>query len=436
MTQLAKHAFHRRRFLQSAGAAGALATVGVWSERSARASRSANEKLNIAAVGTGGMAGVDLENLAYENIVGICDVDDNQLGQAAQKYPRAAKYNDFRQMLEKEQSRIDAVMVATPDHVHAAASVMAMRLGKHCFCEKPLAWSVNEVRLMRDLAAEKKLATQMGINIHAQNNYRRVVEIIQAGTIGTIQEVVVWCGKDWGGGKRPTQVFEVPATLKWDLWIGPAPARPYAPGVYEPREWRRWWDFGCGTLGDMACHLVDLPVWALDLKGPTSIEAEGPPVDRETTPLGLTVRYEFAATTTRPALQLTWHDGNHIPQEVAGHKVGYMGIMFLGEKGQLYADYGSYKLYPEEQFKGFTPPPQTIPNSVGHWKEWTDACRSGAATTCNFDYSAALSETVLLGNVAYRAGKKLAWDTKAGTVTDCPEANQYLGREYRKGWTL
>jgi predicted dehydrogenase len=276
----------------------------------------------------------------------------------------------------------------------------------------------------------------MGIQIHANNNYRRVVELIQSGAIGPIQEVVVWCGKAWGGGKLPAGTFEAPASLKWDLWLGPAPERPFAPNVYHPKEWRRWWDFGCGTLGDMACHLVDLPFWALDLRSPTTVETEGPPVDSETAPLGMTVRYEFAATSNRPAVKLTWHDGNRIPKAVADHKAGFMGIMFLGEKGQLYADYGSHKLYPEEQFKGFTPPSPSIPNSVGHWKEWTEACKSGSPTTCNFDYSAALSETVLLGNVAYRAGKKIEWDGAAGKVTNCPEAAQYLGREYRQGWTL
>ena len=431
-----KQPFTRRRFLQSTTAATTAATFGVWSERAAKASLSPNEKLNIAAVGTGGMAAGDLKQLAGENIVAICDVDENTLNAAAKKYSGAEKYFDFRVMLEKEQSRIDAVMVATPDHIHAPASVMAMRLGKHCFCEKPLAWSVNETRLMSTLAAEKKLATQMGINIHANENYRRVVEVIKSGAIGPIHEVVVWCFKAWGGGKRPTESFAVPVNLHWDLWLGPAPERPFAPGVYHPAEWRRWWDFGCGTLGDMACHLVDLPFWALDLRGPTSVESEGPPVDPETAPLGMTVRYEFPARGEQPALKLTWHDGDRTPKEVAGHAVPGMGIMFIGEKGQMFADYGHYKLYPEDQYKDFTPPPQTIPKSVGHWQEWIDACKSGTPTTCNFDYSGALTEAVLLGNVAYRAGKKVTWDAAAAKPLDCPEAVQFLGREYRQGWTL
>lgn len=410
--------------------------MGVWSSRTARASLSPNEKLNIAAVGTGGMAAGDLKNLAHENIVALCDVDENTLGKASTTYTGAEKYFDFRIMLEKEAPRIDAVMVATPDHIHAPASVMAMRMGKHCFCEKPLAWSIDETRVMAKIAAEKKLATQMGINIHAQDNYRRVVEVIQSGAIGPISEVIVWCGKAWGGGKLPEGTFPVPATLHWDLWIGPAKERPFAPGVYHPGQWRRWWEFGCGTLGDMACHLVDLPFWALDLQSPTSVTAEGPAVDKETTPLGMSVRYEFPARGNQPALKLTWHDGTQTPKEVAGHPVPFMGVMFVGSEGQMFADYGSYKLYPEEKFKGFTPPAQTIPKSVGHWQEWINACKTGSPTTCNFDYSSALTETVLLGNVAYRAGKKIEWDAASGKATNCPEAQQYLGREYRKGWTL
>jgi len=424
----------RRHFLKTS-AVGIAASFGVWSERPVRASRSPNEKLNIAAVGTGGMAGADLQRLSGENIVAICDVDENTLGTAAKKYPAAEKYFDFRIMLEMEQARIDAVMVATPDHVHAAASVMAMRMGKHCFCEKPLAWSIHEARLMSRLAAEKKLATQMGINVHASENYRAVVDIIKSGAIGPVREAVVWCAKAWGG-KPPVELSPPPASLHWDLWLGPAPERPFAPRVYHPGQWRRWWDFGSGTLGDMACHLVDLPFWALDLRRPVSVETEGPPIDAETTPLGLTVRYDFPSRGDLPPVKLVWHDGDRAPKEVAGHAVPGMGVMFIGDKGQMFADYNGYKLYPEEQFHSYQAPPRKTPKSVGHWQEWIDACKSGSATTCDFDYSAALTETVLLGNVAYRVGKKVTWDAEAGKAVACPEAEPYLHREYRKGWTL
>lgn len=431
-----KTKLHRRDFLQATAAAGTIATFGVWSECVAGGTRSPNEKLRIAAVGTGGMAAADLKQLAGEEIVAICDVDQKTLELAAGKYPHARTYSDFRVMLEQENSRIDAVMVATPDHLHASASIMAMQFGKHCFCEKPLAWSVEETRRMSKLAAEKNLATQMGINVHANENYRRVVEVIQSGTIGHVTEVVVWCIKAWGGGKRPAGKFAVPTHLNWDLWLGPAPDRPFAPDAYHPAQWRRWWDFGSGTLGDMACHLVDLPFWALELTHPTCIEAEGPAADAETTPLGMTVRYEFPARRDLPPVKLVWHDGDHTPNQVAGHVVPGMGVMFVGTNGQMFADYGSYKLYPEEQFKDFQPPAPSIPKSVGHWQEWIDACKTGTSTTCNFDYSGRLTETVLLGNVAYRVGKKITWDAVNSRVLECPTAAQFLGREPRRGWKI
>jgi predicted dehydrogenase len=426
----------RRSFISVSAAGTAAAWGGYFSALPARAARSPNEKLNIAAVGTGGMAAADISSLAHENIYALCDVDENTLGTAGGKFPKAQRYFDYRVMFELERSNIDAVLVATPDHIHAPASVMAMRLGKHVYCQKPLAWSVDEARVMSKLAAESKVATQMGNQIHSSDNFRRVIEIVRSGAIGPVREVAVWCGKGWGGGKRPTETFEVPANLKWDLWLGPAPVRPYAPNIYHPANWRRWWDFGGGTLGDMACHLVDLPFWALELPQPSTIEAAGPPVDPETTPLGMSVVYEFASSNGGSPVKMTWHDGDRTPQEIAGHKVPGMGVMFIGDNGQMFADYGGYKLYPEDKFKDFAPPEKTIPSSVGHWQEWIDACKTGSPTGSNFDYAARLSEVVLLGNVAYRAGQKITWDGAAGQLVDCPAAKQYLGREYRKGWTL
>lgn len=423
----------RRDFLRTSTALGAAATFGAPAFVHAK---SPNEKLNIAAVGTGNMAASDLKELAGENIVALCDVDENYLNAASGLYKQATKYFDYRQMFEKEAKNFDAVLVATPDHIHAPASIMAMNMGKHCYCQKPLAHEIAEVRAMAKIAAEKKLVTQMGTQIHGTENYRRVVEIIQSGAIGPVTEAVVWCGKNWGGGRRPEGTFEVPKTLHWDLWIGPAPVRPYAPKVYHPAEWRRWWDFGTGTLGDMACHLMDLPFWALGLRYPTSVESIGPAVDPETTPLGMTVKLDFPAVAGKPGVKLTWHDGNKTPKEVAGHKVPMMGVMFIGEKGQLFADYGGYKLYPEDQFKGFKEPDKTIPRSIGHWKEWIQACKDGSPTTCNFDYAAALTETVLLGNLAYRCGKKLEWDAQAVKATNCPEADKYIRTEHRAGWTV
>jgi predicted dehydrogenase len=430
----------RRDFLKTAGVAGAVLGCGVWSGLPAAESKSPNEKLNIAGVGAGGMGGNDLGMCSADpsaKIVALADIDDKILDRAAAKYAGAAKYNDFREMLEKEANRIDAVVVGTPDHIHAPASVAAMKLGKHCFCEKPLAHNVYEVRRMTELAREKKLATQMGTLIHATSNYRRVVELARSGAIGPIGEVHVWCGKGWGGGERPKDTPPVPSNIHWDLWLGPAPNRPYHP-CYLPANWRRWWDFGNGTLGDMACHLMDLPYWALDLKHPLSVEAQGPAVHPETCPLALVVHYEYPARGNQPAVKLTWYDGSNRPpllKEKGLPELG-MGVLFVGSEGMILADYGRCELYPKEKFANFKRPAPSIPESIGHHKEWIAACKGQGVALCNFDYAGPLSEAVLLGTVAYRVGKKLQWDPAALKATNCPEADKYLKREYRPGWTL
>lgn len=426
----------RRDFLKTTSAAGAaILAGGAFSELAAVEPKSPNEKLNIGFVGTANQARFSIGNCAKENVVALCDVDDKFLDAAAKEFPGAKKYNDFRKLLD-EAKTIDALVVATPDHIHAPASVYAMKLGKHVYCEKPLTHTVYEARVAAETAAKYKVATQMGTQIHAENNYRRVVEMIQSGAIGKVNEVHVWVGKDWGGGERPKETSDVPAFIHWDLWLGPAPKRPYHP-IYLPANWRRWWDFGGGTLGDMACHFMDLPFWALKLRHPKTIAAEGPPVHAETCPKGLVVKYEFPARGEEfPACSLTWYDGNLIPKKVADHDVPGSGVMFVGEKGQMFADYGSYKLYPENEFQGYKPPAPTIPNSIGHHAEWIKACKEGTPTTCNFDYSGALTESVLLGNVAYRTGQKLEWDAAKLSCPNCPAADQYLRREYREGWTL
>jgi hypothetical protein len=248
--------------------------------------------------------------------------------------------------------------------------------------------------------------------------------------------VHVWVGKGWGGGDRPTKADEPPATLSWDLWLGPAPERPFAVGRYHPAQWRKWWDFGQGTLGDMGCHYMDLPFWALNLRHPIHVEAEGPAVHPETAPLGLIVRYKFPARGSMPGLNFTWYDGEMIPTTVAGERVPANGVMFVGTGGKMFADYSKYKLFPADKFANFKAPAPTIPASIGHHREWLKACRDGSPTTCNFDYSGALSETVLLGNVAYRSGKSFAWDGAALKAVDCPEADKFLRKEYRAGWEV
>jgi len=428
------HRISRRRFLQTSAAVGSAASLGYWSQLSAAETKSPNEKLNLGCIACQGQANFSFGNIRGENIVALCDIDEKGLNKRAAEFPKAAKYFDFRKLLD-EQKSLDAVVIATPDHIHAPATAAALKRGLHCYTEKPLTHCVWEARQIGDLARKSKLATQMGTQIHAGDNYRRVVEIIADGAIGPVSEVHVWVGKGWGGGNRPKDTPPVPPNIHWDLWLGPAPERPYHP-TYLPFNWRRWWDFGQGTLGDMACHYMDLPFWALGLNHPVSIEAEGPKVHPETAPLGLVVRYDFPKTDKSPAVQLTWYDGDRTPKEVAGHKVPGSGVMFVGDKGQMFADYGSYKLYPEDKFSGYKPPKPTIARSIGHHAEWLKACRDGSPTTCNFDYASTLTESVLLGNVAFRSGEKLKWDAARLQCTGAERANDFVRTQYRQGWSL
>jgi predicted dehydrogenase len=427
----------RRQFLHRGVAAGTALAASSVLIRPTRGQQSPNEKLNVAVIGIAGRGAGNLEGVSGENVVALCDIDENNLQAAAKSFPKAQLHVDFRKMLQEMDKQIDAVVVSTPDHTHAPASAMAMTMGKHCYCEKPLTHSVWEAREIEKLAAAQKVATQMGTQIHATDNYRRVVELVEAGAIGPVEEVHVWCGKGWGGGTRPTDTPPVPANLHWDLWLGPAPERPYHP-CYVPANWRRWWDFGNGTLGDMACHYMDLPFWALKLRHPTTIEAEGAPVDKETAPMALVVRYEFPARQNLPAVKLSWYDGTNRPPILAEQKLPEWGagVLFVGKDGMLLADYERRQLYPEAKYAGYQPPQPTIPKSVGHHQEWINACKTGSPTTCNFDYSGALSEAVLLGNVAYRAGGKLVWDAENLKATNCPAVDALIRRQYRPGWTL
>ena len=427
---------HRRAMLRSTALAGA----GLWTIGSfVRADdRSPNEKLNIAVIGCGGRGHDDLNGVAGENIVALCDVDDQRAGVASNEHPKAKVFRDFRKMLDEMHQQIDAVVVGTPDHTHAPAGMAAMSLGKHCYCEKPLTHCVYEARMMAEAANKNKLVTQMGTQIHAGDNYRRVVELVQAGAIGPVAEVHVWCGARYSGGDRPTETPPVPATLDWDLWLGPAPNRPYHP-CYVPFAWRGWWDFANGGLGDFFCHYTDLPFWALKLRHPTSVEAQGSmPVHPESCHQWMTVRYEFPARENLPPVKLTWYDGGKRPEFLKERNIPDWGsgVLFVGEKGMLLADYGQRMLLPEAQFAGFQPPEPTIPNSIGHHQEWIEACKTGGPTTCNFDYSGALTEAALLGSVSYRIGRRLEWDAANLKAVNCPEADPLIRRPYRDGWKL
>lgn len=428
----------RRDFLRgtSAAAAGfwiAGRQVGYGQEKSP------NAKLNVGHVGVAGMRGADhLAAMASQSQVALCDVDDKNLAQAAIKLPNAAKYNDFREMLEKEKS-LDCVVVSTPDHVHAPAGVMAMKLGRHLYTEKPMARTVAEVRLMTRTAAERKLKTQMGTQIHAGDNYRRVVELVQSGAIGAVREAHVWLGPtQWTASGLPKDDKPAPEGLHWDLWLGPSEERPYSPR-YHPMKWRCYWNFGGGHLADMGCHYIDLVFWSLKLGHCLTVEAEGPEVDEHGAPPWLVSKWTFPARGEMPPCTLTWYHGDKYPAALTEKKLGDWkgaGVLFVGEKGMIASNYGQHKLLPEADYKEFKRPEPTIAKSPGHHQEWMEAIRGGAPALCNFDYAGPLAETVLLGNVAYRTGRKLEWDAAALKAKNCPEADRYLRREYRKGWTL
>jgi len=429
------HGRTRREFLQQS----ALSAAGFWAvTRYARAeTRSPNEKLGIAVIGVSGQGGYSVANVAGETVVALCDVDENRAAEARKKFPKAKFYPDFRRMLDAQDKDIDAVCVCTPDHTHAPATMMALKAGKHVYCEKPLTHSVYEARMVARTAAEMKCVTQMGTQIHAGSNYRRAVELIKKNAIGPVREVHVWCGSVWSGGDRPEETPPVPAGLHYDLWLGPAPHRPYHP-AYLPGKWRGWWDFGGGGHGDMACHFMDLAHWALKLRHPTTIEAAGPPVHAEAAPARLNVRYEYPARGNKPPVTLAWYVGTKRPLCFLAARIPDWrdGVLFVGERGMLIADYKKHKLLPEADFAGFVPPDPFIPDSIGHHAEWIRACKTGGTTTCHFDYSGALTETVLLGNVAYRSGRKIEWDPENLRITNAPDAMHYLQRPYRQGWTL
>jgi len=436
----------RRQFVQhSLVATGMLAGGYFINPSTARGRLSANERLNIAAIGATGRAGANIQELKSQNIVAIADVDESLLEKGAAPYPGARKYRDFRVMLEKEAPNIDAVVIGTPDHCHAPAAAMALRLKKHVYCEKPLTHTVLEARTLANLARENKLVTQMGTQIHAGSNYRRVVELVQSGAIGPVREVHVWVNTVYGGKKLTTNT-KPPANLDWNLWLGPAPERPYSEGVH-PFHWRNFWDYGTGTLGDFGCHYLDLVHWALKLHSPSKIAAQGPAVDAENVPLWVTAQYEYPARGSDPAVRVHWYDGGKQPamldawlktaKTADGKPLSWpSGQLFLGDKGMLLSNYGEYRLLPSDKFADFKPPAPTIPDSIGHHNEWVQAIKAGGETTCNFHYSGALTEAVMLGVVAYRSGKTLEWNAADLKVTNAPSAQALIHKEYRKGWTL
>ena len=410
-----------------------------------------SEKLNIAGIGVGGQGAGDLGNVSSQNIVALCDVDWRHAAGTFRRYRDAKKYRDFRKMLDKEDKNIDAVIVATPDHIHAPASMAAIKRGKHVYCEKPLTHSVYEARKVAEAAREHKVATQMGNQGQASPQTRLMCEMVWDGAIGPVREVHVWTDRPnrglnavyWPQGvDRPKETPPVPETLDWDLWLGPAPNRPYHP-AYLPFKWRGWWDFGTGAMGDIGCHALDPIFRALKLGAPTSVEGISTLVNTETYPLSSKIHYEFPARGDMPPVKVVWYDGGMRPprpEELEdGRQVGSNGKLFIGDKGKMLSE----RIIPESKMKEYGKPPEMIPRSPGHHVEWIQACKGGKPAGSNFDHAGPLAEAVLLGNVALRPElkekmnrTKLLWDGPNLKITNVPEANKFLRRDYRDGWTL
>ncbi len=400
-------------------------------------SKSPNEKLNIAVIGIGGRGSANLGGVAGENIVALCDVDDLRAGKAYEKFPQAKKFYDFRAMYDELENQIDAVVISTPDHTHFHPAMLAMQMGKHCYCEKPMAHSVGEVRAMTEMARKMKVATQLGVQRHTIENMHRVVELIQAGAIGEVKECHSWVGGNRGMPPLPSDQEQVPSTLKWDLWLGPVAERPYHK-TYAPYGWRFWWDFGTGEMGNWGCHILDIPYWALGLKHPTSVSASGPSPDPRRTPQEMSTRFEFPAAEGRGPVTLHWSHTKS-PAILKEHGLSGSGAnnLFIGSKGMLLCGFSMRKLLPEQEFAGYEAPAPTIAKSPGFYKEWITACKGGPAATCEFDYSGPMSETVLLGNAAFRSGgESFTWDAAQLKPSGNDQVEKFLHSEYRKGWEL
>jgi predicted dehydrogenase len=411
-----------------------------------------NNKLNIAVIAAGGRGGSNLESVSSENIVALCDVNGKNLDKAAAKHPSARKFADFRKVFDHA-NEFDAVVVSTCEHTHAFATMLALKHGKHVYCEKPLTHNIWEARKIREAAAKTKVATQMGIQIHATENYRQVVELVQSGIIGPVREAHVWVARAWGWQseadakrhndivwvvERPTESQPVPEGLDWELWLSPAPSRPFNSVYFPGPKWYRWWDFGNGTMSDLGSHWNDLPFWALKLQAPLTVEASGPPAHPEIAPASMSATYEYGARGDLPPVKLTWHQGESKPEiwKTGGIPQWDSGCLFIGSKGMILADYGKHVLLPEKEFVGFQRPSPTIPRSPGHHEEWLLACKTGKQATANFEYSGWLTEANHLGNVAYRIGKKLQWNPTTLKATNTRDADQFIHRTYRKGWKL
>ncbi len=437
------HETNRRRFLQTTAMTG----VGVWvaGRLSAEEPKSANGRIAMAAVGLGGKGSSDSRDAGnFGDMVAICDIDENTLNKAGEKrYPKAKRYTDFRKMLEEMGDSIDAVTVSSPDHTHAPAALMAMRMGKHCFCQKPLTHTIYEARLMAEVARDKGVATQMGNQGTASNSLRKAAAIVKSGVLGTVREVHVWTNRPiWPqGGDRPKPA-QCPPHVKWDLWLGPAAYRPYANG-YHPFAWRGYWDFGTGALGDMACHTVNMPYMALNLRDPVAVQAECSGHNKESYPKWSIIHFDYPELNGRAAVKFTWYDGGKRPsmELLEGKQMSPSGCLVRGDKGGLYApgDYADKELH---MLGGAQMPEVKWEESPGHFEEWIRAIKGGPEARSNFPgYAGGLTETILLGNLAVWAaasgkGERVEWDAKNMRSPNVAGLETIIKPTYREGYTL
>ena len=465
----------RRRFLGQTAALGTAVWMGT--ETKLRAERASVERLTAACIGVGGKGSSDTGHMATHgaDIIGMCDIDEATLTKKSREFPEAERFTDFREMLSALADKVDVVTVSTPDHNHAAAALMAMKMGKHVYCQKPLTWSIYEARRMREVAEEMGVVTQMGNQGTSEDGLRETVEIVRSGALGDVSEVHIWTNRPiWPQGVgRPAGEDPVPEGLHWDQWIGPAPMRPFKRGVYHSFNWRGWVDFGTGALGDMACHTANAAVMALYLWDPVAVTAlQNPGIfENETFPASSKLKFEFPPREGFPACEVYWYDGGNMPsdeimptsllpasyqrrikraEEEGKNRLSVMksGSLIKGSNGMLFSpdDYGArYYLLPEGDYEGFELPEQTLPRitykgdtDARHKAEFFSAIKGEGKTMSNFGYAGRLTETILVGNLALRAGEgeRIEWDAKNLKSTNLSYVNQFVHREYRDGWSM